>query len=64
MTEPTPDYMPDPAQPAHIHPAFLMVLSALLKAERILAALPPAYCRPTVLLEVQNAIEASLGPKP
>lgn len=54
MTEPTPDYMPDPAQPAHIHPAFLKVLSAL----------PPAYCRPTVLLEVQNAIEASLGPKP
>lgn len=64
MTEPIPDYAPDPAQPAQIHPAFLLVLSALLKAERILAALPPVYRHPKVLLEVQNAIEAALGPKP
>ena len=64
MTEPIADYMPDPVQPAQINPAFLIVLSALLKAERILAALPPAYCRPTVLAEVRDAIVAALGPKP
>ena len=64
MTEPSPDYTPDPAQSAQLPPAFLLVLSALLKAERVLAALPPAYCRPTVLLEVQDAIVAALGPKP
>ena len=64
MTESTPVYAPDATQPAQLPPAFLLVLSALLKAERILASLPPAYCRPTILAEVQDAIVAALGPKP
>lgn len=63
MTEPNNAAPSDITTLAQIDPAFLLVLSALLKAERILSALPPAYCRPTVLAEVQDAIGVALGPK-
>ena len=41
--------------------AYARAMLALMKAERVLSALPPAYCRPTILSEVRDVIADTRG---